>query len=193
MYIKINRHALILNMMSRTKQILFYTALSSALFLASCQKDDDNPFDEENKTPEATFTYKASINGTEWKATQNVSLLVKKSSGPGKEMRITANSIDNKRLSLTLSDPSTGIAGDGIAVKTYRLQQSGSSDADFSYEANGSNTYEGAYGSVTITASDAANKKLSGTFSCTLYKGSGDSLKITNGIITDLPYTIFEQ
>jgi hypothetical protein len=193
MYIKINRHALILNMMSRVKQILVYTALSSVLLITSCQKDDDSGFDEDNKTPEAAFTYKASINGTEWKATQNVSLLVKNSAGPGKEMRITANSSDNKRLSLTLSDASTGVAGDGIVVKTYSLKQSGTSDANFSYEANGSNTYEGAYGTVTITSSDAANKKLSGTFSCTLFKGAGDSLKITNGIITDLPYTIFEQ
>lgn len=192
MSIKIKQHFLHLSM-RKFKQILFYTALASTLFIASCQKDDDNPFEEENKNP-AAFTYKASINGSEWKGTQNVSLLVKNSSGsPSKEMRITANSIDNKRLSITLTDGSTGVAGDGIAVKTYQLQLSGTSSAAFSYETSGSNTYDGAYGTVTISSSDAANKKLSGTFSCTLYKGAGDSLKITNGVITDLPYTILEQ
>jgi hypothetical protein len=123
-----------------------------------------------------------------------VSLLVKNSSGsPSKEMRITANSTDNKTLSLTLDDASTGVAGDGIAVKTYRLEQGGATDVTFSYETNGSNTYNGAYGTVVITSSDAANKKLTGTFSCTLFKGPGDSLKVTNGVITDIPYTISEQ
>jgi hypothetical protein len=176
------------------KKILLILAGAALLGIASCQRDDDNPFAEDGKTPEAVFTYKATINGSEWKGTQNISLLVKNSSGaPEKQMRITANSTDNRRLSLTLSDPSTGVSGDGIAVKTYRLQQSGASDAAFSFETNGSNSYDGAYGTVTITASNAATKKLTGTFSCTLYKAAGDSLKITNGVITDLPYTILEQ
>jgi hypothetical protein len=191
MSIKIKQHVLLLTM-RKIKQYLCYTALFSTLFIASCQKDDD-PFEEENKNP-AAFTFKASINGSEWKGTQNVSLLVKNSSGsPSKEMRITANSTDNKTLSLTLDDASTGVAGDGIAVKTYRLEQGGATDVTFSYETNGSNTYNGAYGTVVITSSDAANKKLSGTFSCTLFKGPGDSLKVTNGVITDIPYTISEQ
>lgn len=192
MSIKIKQHVLILNM-RHIKQLFFYTALSATLFIASCQKDNNDPFEEDKVVP-AAFTFKASINGADWKGTQNVSLLVKNSSvTPSKQMRITANSTDNKRLSLTLSDASTGIAGDGIAVKTYRLQLNGSSDAAFSYEVNGSNAYTGAYGTVTITSSDAANKKLTGTFACTLYKGAGDTIRVTNGVITDLPYTIFEQ
>ena len=54
-------------------------------------------------------------------------------------------------------------------------------------------TYVGAYGTVTIAKNIPADKKLSGVFECTLYQSSGDSLKVTGGVITDLPYDITEQ
>lgn len=193
MYFKIKHPVVILNMTSY-KKILVLISMVSLLGIVSCQKDDSGTFEEENIPQPAAFTYKASINGTAWVATQNISLLVKNSSSsPSKEMRVLANSSDGKQLSIKLSDASTGVSGDGIAVKTYSLVKGGATDVSFSYSVNGSNVYTGAYGTVTITKSDAANKKLTGTFSCTLYKAAGDTLRVTGGVIADLPYTILEQ
>ncbi|MES2780226.1 MAG: hypothetical protein V4651_10055, partial [Bacteroidota bacterium] len=172
--------------------ILTLISIVSLLGITSCQKDSD-VFEEENLPQPAVFTYKATISGSVWTATQNISLLVKNSSSsPNKEMRILANSSDGKQLGIRLADASTGVSGDGIAVRTYSLGI-GSSDATFAYSTNGSNSYVGAYGTVTITKSDATNKKLSGTFSCTLVNTAGDTLRVTGGVITDLPYTILEQ
>ncbi|AMS27015.1 hypothetical protein AEM51_08290 [Bacteroidetes bacterium UKL13-3] len=193
MYFKIKHLIVILNM-NYYRKILLVVAGVFLLGFASCQEDDSDVFNEDNLPQPYAFTYKASINGTAWVATQNVSLLVKNSSSsPSKEMRILANSSDGKQLSIKLADASTGIAGDGIAVKTYNLVKGGTSDVSFSYSVNGSNLYTGAYGLVTITKSDAANKKITGTFSCTLFKSAGDTLRVTGGIIADLPYTILEQ
>lgn len=193
MYFKIKHPFVILNMISYRK-IALVVAGFMLLSITSCQKDDSTTFEEENIPQPAAFTYKATINGAAWTATQNISLLVKNSSSsPSKEMRILANAADGRQLSIKLADASTGVAGDGIAVKTYTLIKGGTSDASFSYSVNGSNVYTGAYGSITITKSDAANKKLTGTFSCTLYKAAGDTLRVTGGVIADLPYTILEQ
>jgi hypothetical protein len=180
--------------MSFTKRISLVIGAIVMISLSACQPDDDPLFKEETTPQPGEFTYTATINGSKWAAKQNFSLLVKNSTGsPGKEMRLSANSTDNKQLNITLEDGSTGIAGDGIAIKTYLLKQSGTSDASFSFENNNnSSTYTGVYGTVTITQSDAANKKISGTFSCTLVQNAGDTLRITNGIITDLPYDITE-
>jgi hypothetical protein len=191
MYCKLKE--VLLNMLFAQKQVRF--SLFLFIFsMAACQPDDEVPFIEDAKPLPPSFVYSASINGVFWDGKQNVSLLVKNSSSsPSKEMRITANATDLKNLNITLSDVSTGIAGDGIAVKTYTLEKGAISDAAFSYSEQGANNYTGAYGTVRITKSDAANKKITGTFSCTLYKTAGDTLRVTNGIITDLPYTIFEQ
>lgn len=192
MYFKIKHPVVILNMTSY-KKILVLFSMVSLLGIVSCQKDDTT-FEEENIPQPAAFTYKATISGTAWTATQNISLLVKNSSSsPSKEMRILANSSDGKQFSIKLADASTGVSGDGIAVRTYNLAIGGSSDATFAYSAKGSNNYVGAYGTVTITKSDAANKKLTGTFSCTLVNTSADTMRVTGGVITDLPYTILEQ
>jgi hypothetical protein len=191
MYFKLKR--VILKMRSFSK-VYMGVLMVGAMLISSCQPDDE-PFAEETIPPPAAYVYTAKLGGVNWSGTQNLSLLVKNSSGsPSKEMRISANSSDGKLLTLALADASTGISGDGIAVKTYSLQVNGSGDATFLHvNTNTNTTYVGAYGLVTITQSDAANKKLSGTFSCTLYKAPGDSLKVTNGVFTDLPYDITEQ
>ncbi|MES2558883.1 MAG: hypothetical protein V4590_04045 [Bacteroidota bacterium] len=192
MHFKIKHPVVILNMTTYRKMLVLI-GIVSLLGISSCQKDDGTTFEEENIPQPATFTYKATIGGNTWTAKQNISLLVKNSSsGPSKEMRILANSSDGKQLGIRLADASTGVSGDGIAVRTYSLDI-GSSDATFAYSTNGSNSYVGAYGTVTITKSDAANKKLSGTFSCTLVNTGGDTLHVTGGVIADLPYTILEQ
>ncbi len=176
MYFKIKHPVVILNMTSYRK-FLVLLSMVSLLGITSCQKDDGSTFEEDNLPQPAAFTYKATINGSVWSATQNISLLVKNSAGsPSKEMRISANSSDGKLLTLTLEDASTGVAGDGIAVKTYIMKLSGISDASFVYvDTQNSSTYVGAYGTVTITKSNATDKKLTGTFECTLFKSSGDS------------------
>jgi hypothetical protein len=191
MYFKLKQ--VLLNMRNPSK-LYIGAVLVVAMTLSSCQPDEE-PFKEETTPPPAAYTFTAKLGGTNWSGTQNLSLLVKNSTGsPSKEMRISANSTDGKLVTLSLADASTGVSGDGIAVKTYLLQANGSGDASFLHvNTNTNKTYIGAYGSVNITQSDAANKKLSGTFSCTLFQAPGDSLKITNGVLTDVPYEITEQ
>lgn len=180
--------------MSFAKRLILPLGFLAMMAFNACTPDDEAPFEEETKTP-AAFAYTAKIKGKSWAGKQNLSLLVKNSTGtPAKEMRISANSSDGKLLTLTLEDASNGVSGDGIAVKTYVLKLSGTSDASFVYvDTQSSATYVGAYGTVTITKSNATDKKLTGVFECTLYKSSGDSLKVTSGVITDLPYDITEQ
>lgn len=52
-------------------------------------------------------------------------------------------------------------------------------------------------GNVTITANDAVNKKISGTFNCKVYmidtntgEPGGTPKQLTNGVFTNVPYTI---
>jgi hypothetical protein len=192
MYFK--RKQVILDM-SFKKRLAYILGISILLFVQACQPDDDSPFSEDNKPQPDAFTFSAKLNGTNWKGTQNLSLLVKNSTGSQyKEMRISANSTDGKLLTLTLDDASTGVTGDGIAVKTYSLRTTGNADASFLYVNTKTNsTYIGAYGTVTIIQSNAAVKKLSGTFTCTLYQSPGDTMRITNGVLTDVPYDITEE
>ena len=182
--------------MGFTKRLVLAFGVVWIMGLCGCQQDDDTIFEEENTPQPEAFTMTAKMNGTGWVGTQNVSELIKNSSStPSKEMRISVNSKDLKLLNITIQDGSTGIAGDGIAVKTYTFSATGTSDAEFTLINNNPNggTYIGAYGSISITKSDAANKKLTGTFSCTLAQKAGDTLRITNGIIKDLTYTIDNQ
>lgn len=192
-YPKINYPVVLLNMLFTRKS--YFILICSLLMMVSCQQEDPSPFEEDNIPAPPAYTYTAAFNGISWSGTQNLSLLVKKSAtSPSKEMRISASSTDGKLLTLTLSDESTGVAGDGIAVKTYQLSQNGTSDAAFvSVNTTTNATYTGAYGKVTITQSDAAGKKLTGTFECTLYRTQGDSLKITKGVLKNVPYDITEE
>lgn len=191
MYFKLK--PLILTMYS-TRKFTSLCLISLSLLVAGCQPDDSDPFDEDNKPQPSAFTFKASFNGVSWTGSQNLSLLVKNSSSsPAKEMRVSANSADGKLLTLTLKDASTGVAGDGIAVRTYALGNGSSNAAFVHVNTNSGATYEGAYGSVIVTQSDATNKKVSGTFNCTLFRVQGDTMRITNGIFTDIPYDISEQ
>ncbi len=189
---KIKYPVVILNMLFIRRSLLILMGML-LLTVVSCQQEEDKP--EDQLPVPAAYTYTAAFNGASWSGTQNLSLLVKKSAAsPSKEMRISASSTDGKLLTLTLSDESTGVAGDGIAVKTYQLIRGGISDADFvSVNTTTNATYTGAYGKVTITQSDAANKKLTGTFECTLYRKQGDTLRITKGVLKDLPYDITEE
>src|SRR5688572_19106249 len=131
----------ILNM-SFAKRLVLPLGLLVLMTFQACTPDDEAPFDEDNKTP-AAFTYSAKVNGKSWAGKQNLSLLVKNTTGtPGKEMRISANSSDGKLLTLTLEDASSGVTGDGIAVKTYTMKVTGTSDASFVYvDTQSSSTY----------------------------------------------------
>jgi hypothetical protein len=169
-------------------------AALTVLVVSGCQPDENDPFDEDKKPDPVAFTFKAKLNGADWVGTQNLTLLVKNSTGlPAKEMRISANAANGKLLTLTLKDQSTGMAGDGIPVKTYILNN-GNGDAQFALVNTASGAdHNGTYGNVTITSNDIPLKKISGTFSCTLAQGAGDTIKVTNGVFTDLPYEISEQ
>lgn len=183
----------ILNM-SFAKRLILSLGFLALMTFHSCTPDDDAPFEEENKTP-PTFTYKAMLNGKSWEGKQNLSLLVKDSTGtPRKEMRISANSVDGKLLTLTLNDPSTGVAGDGVAFRTYILSANGTGDASFELVDTGKGeAYEGAYGTVVVNGYDQINKTITGKFECTLCRAGGDTIKVTYGVFGNLPYDITEQ
>ena len=182
----------ILNM-SFAKRLTLAIGFMALITVQSCTPDDEEVFEEDTKTPPA-YTYKATINGKSWEGKQNLSLLVKDSTGtPGKQMRISANSTDGKLLTLTLNDFSTGVSGDGIAFRMYIQSANGSGDASFELVDTEKNaTYTGAYGTVVVNGCDAVKKTITGKFDATLYGSSGDSVKITFGVFGDLPYSIAE-
>jgi hypothetical protein len=175
------------------KHLICLSSIATLLLLNSCQPDsDDDTLDASQPSPTG-YVYTANINGAAWKATINVSSMVKVSDrSPFKRMDINALSADGKRLMLSLKDGSTGIQGDGIATRNYLLNAN-VEESQFTYEVNGNNLpYIGISGNVNITACDSAKKLLSGSFAAILVKQQGDTLRITNGVIKDIPYTVFD-
>lgn len=181
--------------MITTKKLKQYFFLLGTIIIvmASCTPDDDELFQEENNPKPGAFTYSASLNGISWKGTTNVSTLVKDSTAfPPKLMNLNAQSADGKQLVISLSDVSSGVKGNAIALQTYTLSPSNPSNLKMEYLVNGNKLFTGKTGSVTISACDGIAKKISGTFSATLTNTAGDSLVIKNGLIKDLPYVVFE-
>ncbi|MCU0440968.1 MAG: hypothetical protein MUE96_01085 [Bacteroidia bacterium] len=167
--------------------------LASLAILNSCQPDTDDGVPDPNQPNAPAYTYSANLNGNTWKARINVTALVKGiDTGPFKRMDVNASSSDNKRLLVSVKDISSGIDGNGIAIRSYTLNGS-SQSAQFSYETNEGNiTYSGISGSVNITACDTLAKTVSGTFNAILVKQPSDTIKVTNGIIQNVPYVIFD-
>lgn len=175
------------------KHLICLSSIATLLLLNACQPDSDDDVLDPNQPSPTGYVYTANINGTAWKATINVSSMLKVSDrSPFKRMDINALSADGKRLMLSLKDGSTGIQGDGVAIRNYLLTTN-IQESQFTYETNGSSTpYLGVSGNLNITACDSAKKLLSGSFSAILVKQPGDTVRVTNGVIKDIPYTVFD-
>jgi hypothetical protein len=181
--------------MTFSKRLLLLSGFTVFMVMQACSPDNSDTFLEDTIPQPNSFTYTAKLNGNSWSAKQNLSLLVKNSLGsPSKEMRLSANSTDGKLITLSLEDASTGVAGDGIPTQTYVMKGSGNDNASFLLvDTKLNKTYIGAYGTVVVSVCDAVAKTISGTFECTLYQSAGDSIKVTSGVFSKLPYEIREE
>jgi hypothetical protein len=166
------------------KKMLSASALSIAILLSACKKDDPKPSCENG-----AFTM--TLNGEEVSATSFENTLIK-ASIPGaasKRMDIRATDESGRQVIITISDPSTGTNGDGISTDEYIPFDDVTSPTEntffFSIYEQGQITNGFTDGELDITSCDADNRKVSGTFSFS----DGDFV-ITNGSFTDMCYSV---
>jgi len=156
------------------KKILFFALV--ALSFSACKKDSKI---SDIVNPSASFSCK--INGTSWSAITRVTRR------EGNKFIITGTgSLGSDVLNITTF---------GIAQQTYTLNAANSQvefSGTFTTDTNTSDSlYQAVNGTVTLTAVDTVNKKISGTFTFKASKIiSPLQLKdVTNGTFSNLNYT----
>lgn len=126
---------------------------------------------------------------------------------PIKQMLIQANGTPN--FALQILDWRDSTLGNGIRTGTYYFNYAqcpynsdtscythasaylGTKTYDaFQYFSSLSGLSSASTGSVIITACDEVNHKITGTFSGVLIAGPGDTLKMSNGVFTNVNYTV---
>jgi hypothetical protein len=180
-----------------------FVVLPAVLLLAACGQEkepgpDTNPASMECK-----------VENNNWRATSFSNRLVRSSTSAymGKRLDISGVALNGSTITLTISDPSSGIQGDGIKPDTYHTNvylnlppdyQSGTpvKGAVGTYmqltdqKLYISDLSEGD-GQIIITACDAVRKTVSGTFSFTA-DSMTDTGKVTiaAGTFTNLSYNV---
>jgi hypothetical protein len=177
------------------------TSLPALIFLSGCGKNEEPGPD----TRPAAMECKVENNN--WRASSFTNRLsrINTSMYTGKRLDISAVALDGTTLTLSISDPSTGITGDGIKPDTYYTNvflnlppnyQSGTPVKAalgtymqlMTQKLYTSSPSEGE-GRIIVTACDAARKTISGTFSFTVGSMTDDTrLTITAGTFTNLSY-----
>ncbi|HKO78664.1 MAG TPA: DUF6252 family protein [Flavobacterium sp.] len=175
------------------KKIIGIGLLVMSLVFVGCSKDEDS----ESAT---VGSITATINGTPWTGTKIINVsLIQSASMEGQRFDISAQ--DGKQmLSLAISSELTTIKG--MPVRSYSFE------TDNALFLNtyivGANTYTEhlpVSGQLTITAINTDKKTISGTFSFENEKGGAlqteivtpDVVKVTQGVFTNLPYTVITE
>ena len=180
------------------KKIL-HSTLAAVLLIAftSCSSDDSNDTVE---VPAASTTVRASVNGTEWIGNATSATVIRIASSNQQRFDITAENGSNR---MTLSCEASLTNNETIPVGTYNFTSDPTeSNAlfTFAYFVGGNSFMEHfpEQGTLTITAVDAANKRISGTFSFNGNKVgilqetivTPETIAITNGSFTNLSYRL---
>jgi hypothetical protein len=136
----------------------------------------------------------ALLNGASWTSTKNTGQLVIDNTNNLSALVLNGETSANI-FALGIDFPT---ASTNIAVDTHDFGLT-KDDALISYSQK---TAGGGFlsqhipdeGTLNITAVDNVNKKISGTFSCIMHKSgstlSADSIKITNGVFTNITYVV---
>lgn len=179
------------------KQNLRYALvmLLSIIFI-NCSSNEDN----ELKTDEAA-KISATINGKAWVATKVTSVTLTRLSTTG-EQRFDINAEDeNQRLFLACSSELTTSIGMPLRTYGFDIENDSPTALFLNYYLIGENSYSEHFtqlGKLTITSVNEAKKTISGTFSYSAEKigvlqeqiVTPESLEVTNGVFTNLTYTV---
>ena len=170
--------------MKRTN-LLLLAGLMSVLAITNfgCKKDDDDDNNNNNPPPGSpTAVITAKVNGTAWSA---VSTRISGSIiGGNSNMTGVAN--DTSTISFTVEE--------SFALnETYDLGEWSGNIAIYAVKGSSyawaSHINTNTYGTLTITALDQTNKRMSGTFAFKGYRSYDNSYReVTEGVFTDVSY-----
>lgn len=163
----------------------------------SCKKKSDPEPDPTPAAPTTNGSMTAQVNGNSWTSTRNTAeLLIDDdqqisafaiNGETSADMFVFAFDIPNANTNLLVDTHDQGLTKDD-ALMLYVVKNSGGGT---------SIQHSPDEGTMNITAVDNTNKKVSGTFTLKSHKinstASADSIKITNGVFTNLTFTIRHQ
>jgi hypothetical protein len=185
--------------MKNIKLSLAIVAMALLTIISSCSKTETTTT---NPTTCTSGAMTGTVNGTSFTAsTYNNTLLRATSNGvDAKRLDIRATSSTGESLILSLSDWRDGIVGEGFHLGTYYVAATlNPCNANNSACSGVLITYQNVIsfptggtsaGSVIITSCDAVNHKISGTFTANARTGGSSNTVITNGVFTDVCYTV---
>jgi hypothetical protein len=158
--------------------------LAGVIVFSSCQKEIDPGIIADPPPPGATGNLKAKIDGTQWVANS-----VESASRMLGFITIGGRSTDRKYLLIQLTD--SGVHNytlDNISLNAASYIDSNLANA-VNFTTNQGSGPADAGGFVNITSIDAANKRISGTFSFRVFRQmDGAQRTLTEGSFTNLPY-----
>lgn len=158
--------------------------LAGVMVFSSCQKEIDPSIIADPPPPGATGNLKAKIDGTQWVANS-----VESASRMLGFITIGGRSTDRKYLLIQLTD--SGVHNytlDNISLNAASYIDSNLANA-VNFTTNQGSGPADAGGFVNITSIDAANKRISGTFSFRVFRQmDGAQRTLTEGSFTNLPY-----
>ncbi len=163
-------------------------ALIIILFLFSCKKSVDNSPSSSSATPTSSASFSAKINGILMNAQSASGLLqIDTSSGIPRRSFIIFGAYQNFGIYPGFVDL---INCTSLVPSNYTDQSSG---AVMLYYMPSDTLHQimPTFSSFKINSVDTVIKKMSGTFSGTMVNsGTGDSVVITNGVFSNVPYLI---
>ncbi len=174
--------------MKKNTNFFYVISILITLVITSvgCKKDKPEP------TMPTKPTMSAKIDGVAWSPESITGELDKSAGFDAKEMSITGNFTNNKRIELVIVEKTS--VGDAIALGTYEMTSGiffGTTLRFAEYFPSGLTiNYNSPFeGSITVTQSDPTSKTISGTFKAKI-NDSSKVISITDGVFKDVTYTI---
>ncbi len=179
---------------------LISLALVVLISISSCKKKSSDPEPESAPAPVAPAmngSMTAMLNGASWTSVKNSAELLidddQQISGfaingeTAGDMFVFAFDIPDANTNLLVDTHDQGLTKDDAVMLYVKKNAGGGTSIQHSPDE----------GTMNITSVDNTNKKASGTFTLKLHKigstASADSIKITNGIFTNLSFTVKHQ
>ncbi len=171
--------------------------LISASLLTACKKKKDPEPDPTPTptTPAMNGSMTANLNGNSWTSIRNSAEMIIDDSQEISAIAINGETsadifvfgIDFPTVNIAVGPHDEGLSkDDAVMIYTKKTANGGTLIEHFTDQ-----------GTLNITALDNVNNKISGTFTLKGHKvgssASADSIKITNGVFTDISFTVRHQ
>lgn len=184
-------------------QKVFLVIICFSLVLSCKKKSSTNNSNNSStstttgNTPAISSSFTANKNGVAWSGTQNSATYIIDDDNQISAIAINgvtssdliSMGIDfpNANENPSVGNPDLGLTNDdAVFVYSTKTSGGGTLTQHFPDEAT-----------INITAVDLANKRVSGNFTCKMHKvgstAAADSIKFTNGVFTNIPYTVAHQ